>query len=166
MTEILQGLVERFGSTVMGEYLLTFFVSMMPIVELRLGLPLAVGMGMNPWVALFVCLLGNILPVPFIVIFIRRIFKWLRKKSAWLENLVSRMEKKAEKNYSMIQKYELLGLYILVAIPLPGTGAWTGALVAALLEMRLKHCFLAIALGVLTAGIIMLIITYGVTALF
>jgi len=139
---------------------------MVPVVELRMGLPLGVYMGLHPIVSFLVSAVGNVLPVPFIIIFIRRIFTWLRTKNAWLETFVSRMEKRAEKNSAMIEKYKLVGLYLFVAIPLPGTGAWTGALIAALLEMRLKHAFPAIALGVLTAGVIVLIITYGVTALF
>lgn len=105
--------------------------------------------------------LGNLVPVPFIVIFIRKIFVWLRSKSEFLDRVVARMEAKAEKNADKVHKYENVGLFILVAIPLPGTGAWTGALVAAFLDMRLKRCFPAIALGVLAAGIIVFCLTYG-----
>lgn len=149
-----------------GSLLVTFIVSMVPIVELRLGVPLGISMGLNPFVSLVVSAVGNMVPVPFIIFFIQKIFKWLRTKSAWLERLVSRMEKKADKNSGLVAKYELLGLYILVAIPLPGTGAWTGALVASLLEIKPKKAFAVIALGVLTAGVITLLITYGVKALF
>ena len=91
------------------------------------------------------------------------VFEWLRKKSAFLERLVSRLEKKASAKEDLLKKYELLGLCILVAIPLPGTGAWTGSLVAAVFDIRLKHAFPAIALGVLIAAVIVSVVTYGVT---
>jgi len=165
MTDFIYGLADQFGSSMWGSILLTFIVSMVPIVELRGALPLGVYMGLHPAVSLVVSTLGNMVPVPFILFFIKRIFRWLRKWSPRLERLVLRMEKKADKNSSLVTKYELVGLYILVAIPLPGTGAWTGALVAALLDMKPKKAFPAIFFGVLTAGIVVMLITYGVKAL-
>jgi len=158
-------IVSFFGDSFLGHILATFFISMVPILELRGALPIGVRLGLDPLVSLGVSFLGNIVPVPFIIIFIRRIFGWLRGKSSFLEKVVKKLEDKATKNSDMVHKYELFGLYILVAIPLPGTGAWTGALVAALLDMQLKRAFPPIALGVLTAGIIVLLITYGVTAI-
>ena len=136
---------------------------MVPVIELRGAIPVGVGLGV-PFYAVFIAaLLGNLAPVPILILFTRRVFEWLRTKSAMLERLVSRMERKAESKQELIKKYELLGLCILVAIPLPGTGAWTGALVAAVFDMRLKYAFPAIALGVLIAGIIVSIVTYGVS---
>lgn len=165
MTGFIESLANLFGSTASGSVFVTFLVSMVPIVELRGGLPLGVSLGLNPLLSLAVSVVGNMVPVPFIIFFIQKIFKWLRTKSAWLERLVSRMERKAEKNSDLVEKYSLIGLYILVAIPLPGTGAWTGSLVAALLEIKPRRAFPAIALGVLTAGLIILLVTYGVRAI-
>lgn len=124
---------------------------------------MGVAAGLPFWIVFISAILGNLLPVPFLILFTRRVFEWLRKKSALLERLVSRLEKKAAAKEDLLKKYELLGLCILVAIPLPGTGAWTGSLVAAVFDIRLKHAFPAIALGVLIAAVIVSVVTYGVT---
>lgn len=136
---------------------------MVPVFELRGAIPVGVAAGLPFWSVFITAILGNLLPVPFLILFTRRVFEWLRKKSALLERLVSRLEKKAAAKEDMLKKYELLGLCILVAIPLPGTGAWTGSLVAAVFDIRLKHAFPAIALGVLIAAVIVSVVTYGVT---
>ena len=136
---------------------------MVPVFELRGAIPVGVAAGLPFWSVFAAAILGNLLPVPFLILFTRRVFEWLRKKSAFLERLVSRMEKKAASKEELLKKYELLGLCILVAIPLPGTGAWTGSLVAAVFDIRLKHAFPAIALGVLIAAVIVSVVTYGVT---
>ena len=149
----------------LGHFIMTFFIAMLPVLELRGAIPIGTAAGLDPRLALAAAFLGNLVPVPFIVIFIRKIFVWLRSKSEFLDRVVARMESKAEQNADKVHKYENVGLFILVAIPLPGTGAWTGALVAAFLDMRLKRCFPAIALGVLAAGIIVFCLTYGVSAL-
>lgn len=145
------------------QLLTVFGFAMVPVFELRGAIPIGVASGLPFWSAFLTAFLGNLLPVPFLILFTRRIFEWLRKKSSFLERLVSRMEKKAASKEELLKKYELLGLCILVAIPLPGTGAWTGSLVAAVFDIRLKHAFPAIALGVLIAGVIVSIVTYGVT---
>lgn len=137
-------------------------IAMVPIFELRGAIPVGLAAGLPFWPVFFVALVGNLLPVPFLILFTRRVFEWLRTKSQFLERMVSRLEAKAAKNEDLLKKYELLGLCILVAIPLPGTGAWTGSLVAAVFDIRLKYAFPAIALGVLIAGIIVSIISYGV----
>ena len=138
-------------------------ISMVPVIELRGAIPVGLGLGL-PFYAVFVtALIGNLLPVPFLILFTRRVFEWLRKKSAFLERFVSKLEKKAASKEALLKKYELLGLCLLVAIPLPGTGAWTGSLVAAVFDIRLKHAFPVIALGVLIAGIIVSFVTYGVS---
>ncbi len=136
---------------------------MVPVFELRGAIPVGVAAGLPFWIVFITAILGNLLPVPFLILFTRRVFEWLRKKSAFLERLVSRLEKKASAKEDLLKKYELLGLCILVAIPLPGTGAWTGSLVAAVFDIRLKHAFPAIALGVLIAAVIVSVVTYGVT---
>ena len=132
---------------------------MVPVFELRGAIPVGVAAGLPFWIVFITAILGNLLPVPFLILFTRRVFEWLRKKSALLE----RLEKKAAAKEDLLKKYELLGLCILVAIPLPGTGAWTGSLVAAVFDIRLKHAFPAIALGVLIAAVIVSVVTYGVT---
>ncbi|MEA5142949.1 MAG: small multi-drug export protein [Oscillibacter sp.] len=148
-----------------GKIITTFAISMVPILELRGAIPIGVAHGLNIWTAIVVSILGNLVPVPFIIIFIKKIFAWLRTKSRWLNDLVTRMEKRAEKKSEAVQKYAFWGLFILVAIPLPGTGAWTGALVAAMLELPMKRAFPSIALGVVGAGVIVAFVTYGAGAL-
>lgn len=150
----------------MKDILLTFLVAMVPVVELRGAIPFGVVRGLNLWTAIVASVLGNLVPVPFIILFIRRIFAWMRAHMPKLDGLVTRMEKKAEKNRAAVEKYAFWGLAILVAIPLPGTGAWTGALVAAMMEMRLKRAFPAIVIGVVIAGVIVSVVTYGAQAIF
>lgn len=150
----------------MKDILLTFLVAMVPVVELRGAIPFGVVRGLNLWTAIIASMLGNLVPVPFIILFIRKIFAWMRAHMPKLDGLVIRMEKKAEKNRAAVEKYAFWGLVILVAIPLPGTGAWTGALVAAMMEIRLKRAFPAIAIGVAIAGVIVSVITYGAQAIF
>ena len=153
-------------NTELGEVLLTFLVSMLPVVELRGGLPTGVLLGLPIPVAFVAALLGNMLPVPFIILFIRPLFKWIRAHIPKLERFISKLEARAASKSKNVQKYQSLGLLILVAIPLPGTGAWTGALVASLLDMRLKRSIPIIFAGVVIAGVIITILTYGVSALF
>lgn len=138
----------------------TFFVSMVPVVELRGAIPIGVASGLAPLVALAVAIAGNMVPVPFIILFIRRIFTWMRTWKVF-RGLVERLEARAEQKMDAVRKYAWIGLCILVAIPLPGTGAWTGALVAAFMDMRLKQALPAITLGVIIAGVIMTLVSYG-----
>lgn len=137
-------------------------ISMVPVIELRGAIPVGLAMDLPFWTTFIAALIGNLIPVPFLILFTRKVFEWLRKKSALLEKFVSKLEAKAASKEELLKKYELLGLCILVAIPLPGTGAWTGSLVAAVFDLRLKHAFPVIALGVLIAGIIVSIVSYGV----
>ena len=149
-----------------GKILMTLVISMVPVIELRGAIPIAIANGLNFPTALLVSFIGNLIPVPFIIIFIKKIFAWMRKLSPKLNTLVKKLEERAEKKSDVVQKYAFWGLFILVAIPLPGTGAWTGALVAAMLNMRMKAAFPAIALGVAGAGAIVTFITYGADKLF
>ena len=149
------------GTTV-GKFISTFFISMAPVVELRLGLPYGIALGLNYPLALIAAVLGNMLPVPFIIVYIRRIFAWLRRHWAQLDSFITRLENKAHLKGEKVKKYGPIGLLIFVAIPLPGTGAWTGALVAALLDMRLKSAVPSILLGVIIAAGIMTALTFGV----
>ncbi|HCR82983.1 MAG TPA: small multi-drug export protein, partial [Lachnospiraceae bacterium] len=113
------------------------------------------------WQAVPICIIGNLLPIPFILLLITRIFDWM-KGTKKLRPMVEKLETKAMSKSANIEKYEFWGLLIFVGIPLPGTGAWTGALIAALLGIRFKKAFPAIALGVLMAGCIMTILSYGI----
>lgn len=149
-----------------GEFVLTLLVSMIPVVELRGGIPFGVAAGLPVWAAYLAAVIGNLLPVPFIVVYIRRVFLFMRKHMPRLNSLVDRMEEKAHLKSASVLKYQYLGLAIFVAIPLPGTGAWTGALVAAFLDMRLKKAMPSIVGGVLSAGLIISIVSYGVKSLF
>lgn len=152
--------------TTIGRILATFLISMIPVVELRGGLPYGIALGLPYPLALTAAVLGNMVPVPFIIVYIRRVFAWLRKHFAKLDGFISKLEKKAHVKGRMVQKYSVIGLCLLVAIPLPGTGAWTGALVAAMLDMRLKKAVPTIFLGVLIAAAIMTAVTFGVIHAF
>ena len=137
-------------------------MAMVPVIELRGAIPYGVAVaGLEIWQAALIAVIGNLLPIPFLVVFTRDVFAWMRKKSERLDRIVVRMEKKADKNKDVVLRYQFWGLMILVAIPLPGTGAWTGALVAALMDLQLKRAMPAIALGVVIAAIIVTWITYG-----
>lgn len=148
-------------NSVGGKILMTIVISMVPVLELRGAIPIATAHGLNFWVAIVCAIIGNLIPVPFIIIFIRKIFELMRKWSPKLDKLVTKLEDRAHKKSDVVLKYAFWGLVILVAIPLPGTGAWTGALVAAMLNMRLRKAFPAIALGVIIAGVIVSVVTYG-----
>ncbi len=152
-------IVDLLQNKIPGE-LIAFLVSVLPILELRGGLIAANLLGVKLIPAFILCFLGNMLPIPFILMFIEKIFDWLRDKKG-LGKVVRYCEKKADKNKDKIEKYGLWGLLILVAIPLPGTGAWTGALVAALMRLDIKKSLPVIAGGVLIAGVIVALIMYG-----
>ena len=140
-----------------------FAISMVPVIELRGAIPVGLSLGVPYWAVFATALFGNLLPVPILILFTTQVFGWLRKKSPLLERFVSRMERKAEAKRELVDRYKFLGLFILVAIPLPGTGAWTGSLVSLVFGIDLKHAMPAIALGVLTAGIVGSLISYGVS---
>ncbi|MBQ8801034.1 MAG: small multi-drug export protein [Clostridium sp.] len=146
--------------TTMGKCIFTMLVSMLPIIELRGGLPFGVALGLPYYLAFPFAVIGNLIPAPFIIVYIRRVFVLLRKYIPRLNSLVDKLETKAHLKGEQMQKYERFGLWLFVAIPLPGTGAWTGSLAAAFLGMRLKYAMPAVVLGVLTAGTIMLTLTH------
>ncbi len=146
--------------SVFRSVLITFFLSMVPVLELRAAIPYGVANGLSPLAALATAVFGNLVPAPLIILFIRRIFTWLKTKSR-VRRFIERLEQRAARKSEMVRKYAWLGLCLLVAIPLPGTGAWTGALVAALMNMRLKRAMPAICLGVVIAGFIMTGLSYG-----
>lgn len=145
-----------------GKELLVFIISLMPILELRGGLLAATLLGLDPLPSYIISIIGNVLPVPFILLFINKILEWMSKcKIKWMNKLSNSMYKKANKNKKSIEKYGYLGLLIFVGVPLPGTGAWTGCLVASLLNMNKKKSFITVMLGVIMASIIMMFISFG-----
>lgn len=145
------------------KYLMVLGVAALPILELRGAIPYGVAMDLPIPAVLAVSIIGNMIPVPFIILFVRHVLEWMKKKSIRLRNLALKLEKRAANKGKILVKYELLGLFILVAIPLPGTGAWTGSLIAALFKLRIKYAFPAIFGGVVAAGLIMSFISYGVS---
>ena len=150
----------------LGAYFVTLIVSMIPVIELRGAIPLGVGLGLSHFDAMWVSMIGNMLPVPFIILFIRPIFKWMTRKSEKLGRVVEKLEARAEGKWDKVHKYQFFGLAIFVGIPLPGTGAWTGALIAAVMDMRMRSALPSIALGVVMAGLLVTGITYGFTSIF
>ena len=137
-------------------------LSIIPVLELRASIPIGSSLGLNQWQCAIAAIIGNMIPVPFIILFIRKIFLFLRQNWPKMSRFVEHLEAKAEKKKPLVQKYAILGLTLLVAVPLPGTGAWTGALVAAMLDIRLKRAVPCILLGVIIAAIIVTMITYGI----
>ncbi len=141
--------------------LVVFIISLLPILELRGGLIAAAIVGIEWYIALPICIIGNILPIPFVLLFIRKIFEWL-KTFKFMRKFVEKLDERAKKKSESINKFIVWGLFIFVAIPLPGTGAWTGALVADILDVRFKKAFPVIFAGIITAGLIVALVSYGI----
>ena len=164
----MNGLLLWFESTfggVLSKEALVFLVSMVPILELRGGLILSSVLGVEMWKAIGLCIVGNIIPVPFILLFITPIFRWL-KQTKNLKPMVEKLENRAMSKKDQIEKYEFWGLALFVGIPLPGTGAWTGSLIAALLDIKFKKAFPAVILGIIMATVIMTTLSYLIPGLF
>ena len=159
-------IVEAITGADVGKYLATLIISMIPVIELRGAIPIGVSLGLSHAEAMGISIIGNMLPVPFIILFIRPIFRWMTRKSGKLARLAEKLETKAEGKWDKIHRYQFFALTIFVAIPLPGTGAWSGALIAAVMNMRLRNALPSILLGVLFAGILVSGITYGFTSIF
>ncbi len=147
-----------------GELVFTMLVSMLPVIELRGGVPFGTALGLSPLAALVASVVGNLIPAPFIIVYIRRVFQWMRRRFPQLDHIVDRLERKAHLKGRRVSRYKYLGLYLFVAVPLPGTGAWTGSLAAAFLDMPLRKALPSIILGVITAGLIMTFATGLVVA--
>ena len=158
-------LMQWLTDTMAGKFTLTVLVSMLPVVELRGGIPFGVSAGLPVWAAFIAAVVGNLIPVPFIIVYIRRIFQWMRERLPRLNSLVDALERKAHLKGRKVTKYKYLGLIILVAIPLPGTGAWTGSLAAAFLDMPLRRAIPSIIAGVLIAGLAIGLLAHGVVSL-
>ncbi len=157
--------IEQFFLETVGRELCVFFCSMLPIIECRGAVPLGCALGLPWWQNMLFSMAGNLLPVPFILLFIRAFLKWMRgcrvrffnKVAAWLD-------RKIEKHKGTIEKYSYWGVLIFVGLPIPGTGAWTGTLIASVLGLEPKKSFLAACGGVLMATTIMTVVSYGVAA--
>lgn len=159
----MDSLAAWFANT-LGQYvsreIVIFIISMIPILELRGGLLVSKLLDVSITTAIPICIVGNIIPIPFILLFIKQIFKWMKKIKIF-RGLIERMENRAMSRSDSIKKYEFWGLVLFVGIPLPGTGAWTGSLIAALLDIDFKKAILAELLGIAIATIIMSIVSYG-----
>ena len=138
-----------------------FIISMIPILELRGGLLAASLLNVSMMKAIPICIIGNIIPIPFILLFIKQIFKWL-KKTKLFRGLIIKLENRAMGKSDQIKRYEFLGLLLFVGVPLPGTGAWTGSLIASLLEVDIKKSSVAIFCGLIMATVIMYVVSYGI----
>ncbi len=160
MNQIVELILEFFTDKMPSE-ITVFIISLMPILEIRGGMIAARLLEMNFLRAFIICYIGNMLPIPFIILFIRKIFRAL-ERFPFFKRIIDRLEAKTERNKDKVLRYKAWGLLLFVAIPLPGTGGWTGALMAALLDIRLKRALPIISLGVLIAGFIMSAITYGI----
>ncbi len=158
MEGIIQSMISALGG--IPAEAVVFIISMCPILELRGGLIAASLLQISLWEAIPICILGNILPIPFILLFIEKIFEWL--KNTRFVKAVNKLEAKAEKGAQKIMKHKTFGLFLFVGIPLPGTGAWTGALVAALFHFKLKDACISILAGLVLATLIMTAVSYGI----
>ncbi|MBQ8837112.1 MAG: small multi-drug export protein [Clostridia bacterium] len=153
--------ISEFLYETVGAELCTFIISMIPVIELRGAIPIGQGMGLGFWQCYIISVIGNMLPVPIILLFVRAVLGWM-KGIKYLDKIALWVERKAAKHSGEVTKYATWGLFLFVAIPLPGTGAWTGALIAALLDMRMKKALPFIFAGVLAAGLIVSLLTFGI----
>lgn len=153
-------LLSGLGNIPFGKEISVFLISLMPILELRGGLIAAALLDVNPVASYIISIIGNIIPVPFILWFINRILDWMRKGKR-LSKIAKWLDKKVEKHKGQIEKFGFWGLVFFVGIPLPGTGAWTGCLIASVLEMDRKKAFLAAMIGIFMASIIMMLLSFG-----
>ncbi len=159
MEVLVQWFTENLSQYISAE-MVVFIISMIPILELRGGLLAASLLKIPAMTAIPIRILGNIIPIPFILLFIRKIFKLL-KKTKLFRNLIEKLENRAMGKSDQIKRYEFWGLLLFVGIPLPGTGAWTGSLIASLLEIDIKKSSLAILGGIIMATVIMYVVSYG-----
>ena len=162
MEGIVQALVHFFSNTIPAK-LTVFLLSLMPVIELRGGILAAKLLSVPMLPAFFICLVGTLLPTPFILLFIQKIFDLMRNTR--FVKMVNRLEQKGRSKFEKINRYKTFGLMIFVAIPLPGTGAWTGSLAAALMKMDFKSAMVSVAVGTLIADVIMCLLSYGVLGL-
>ncbi len=154
--------VMNFFNNIVPPQFTAFIVSVIPILELRLGVVAARILGLPMWQAFWLCLAGTMLPVPFILLFLKYIFAWMKKRGGSMGKMVLWLEKKAEKGGKKVQRIKKGGLIIFTAIPLPGSGAWSAALVASFLELSFKDSFLCILIGAILSDFLMIGLSYGI----
>ena len=163
--KIVNAMIGAFGgltAIAYGREILVFIISLMPILELRGGLLAAALLGLDPLPSYIISIIGNVLPVPFILLLITKILAWMRNSKVKLFNKIANwLDEKVEKHKGQIEKYGYWGVVLFVGIPLPGTGAWTGSLIASVLNMDKKKTFGAVMLGLIMASIIMMILSFG-----
>ena len=166
--KIVNAMIGAFGgltAIAYGREILVFVISLMPILELRGGLLAAALLGLDPLPSYIISIIGNILPVPFILLLITKILAWMRNSKVKLFNKIANwLDEKVEKHKGQIEKFGYLGVVLFVGIPLPGTGAWTGSLIASVLNMDKKKTFAAVLVGIVMASIIMMILSFGIVA--
>ena len=159
--------ITSFFLETLGRGWCVFFCSMIPIIELRGAIPLGAALGLPWWQSYIISVIGNLIPVPFILLFINAVLRWMSKsKVKFFNKIANFLLRKVEKRRGKIEKYSFLGVCLFVAIPLPITGAWTGSLVAAMIDMKPWKAFLSCLVGVMISGTIMTIISYGISAIF
>ncbi len=159
--------IEAFLTDTLGAHFGVMICAMIPIIELRGAIPLGAALGMPWWLNYLCAVVGNMLPVPFILLFIRKVIAWMTASHVKFFNKIGGwLTRKAEKNRDKIEKYSFWGVCLFVAVPLPVTGAWTGSLVAAMIDMKFWKALLSCLLGVMLAGVIMTLASYGVVAAF
>ncbi len=161
------GTIKTFFLETVGKRWCVFFCSMIPIIELRGAVPMGAAFGLPWWQTFLISVAGNMLPVPFILLFIGAILRWMAGcRVKFLNRFAGWLFRKAEKNREKVEKYAFWGLALFVGVPLPGTGAWTGSLVAAVIHLKFWKAFLSALLGVLAAGVVMTMLSYGIAAIF
>lgn len=166
MSAIIEAIKAFFLETV-GKELCVFFCSMIPIIELRGAIPMGAVFGMPWWQTYILSVLGNMVPVPFILLLIKKVIQWMSaSKVKFFNKIANFLLRKVEKRRAGIEKYAFWGVCLFVAVPLPVTGAWTGSLVAAMIDMKFWKAFLSCLFGVMISGVIMTLISYGVAAIF
>jgi uncharacterized membrane protein len=167
-SKIVKWIVGMFGSLISIPFVkeaIVFIMSMCPMLELRGGLIAALILDMNPILSYIICIIGNIIPIPFILWLMKKMLNKMRNsRRKKINNVANWLDKKVDKNKGQIEKYGYLGLVLFIAIPFPGTGAWTGCLIASVLDMDKKKSFLAALLGVFISSIIMMIVSFGLLA--
>lgn len=160
---LVNSILSLFGNltnSTLGKEIVIGIISLLPILELRGGLLAAGALNLSPFIAYPIAIVANLLPIPFILMFLTPIFNWM-KKTKLFKGLVEKLEKKADKHKEKFEKGEFVALILFVGIPIPGTGAWTGALIASVIGMNKKKAMLAIVIGVFMASVIMMILSYG-----
>ena len=161
LVNVIVGAFGGLTTMALGKEILVFIISLLPILELRGGLLAAALIGLDPVPSYIISIIGNILPVPFILLLINKILDWMRKSKKF-KKVAKWLDEKVEKHKGQIEKYGYLGIVLFVGIPLPGTGAWTGSLIASVLDMDKKKTFFAVLAGVFIASVIMMVISFGV----